>query len=941
MLRVLVALSIAAIAGCSGTTRATTTPSHIVLVGGAPSEGPGRHAYPDGIRTIEALLDASPDRAARGDVVVDAYPDGWPADPRAFDHASTVVWYFDGLDRHPLRDPARRAQFDMLMRRGVGLVALHQASTVPPGGDDFGLVESLGGVRDGTRDRTTETARLDPVARTHPVSRGLASFDHRDEFYPTLRFARDAKVTPILDGVLHVQYRDGRSLVEETAEKRVVAWTYERDGGGRAFAFTGAHFVAALDRPEVRTLLLNAIFWTAGMDVPAGGVRTTLPSVTGAPPAESPDAGRVDRNVTTFHHDAGRSSWFDTETTLTRESVRGPTFGSVWESPPFEAFDGQAARLYASPLYVDRVTMSAGPYRGVTFAIVLAASSNGDVYAVNARANGDIAPGRILWHTRLDAPCRLQPAPLDGVPTGILGTPVVDVARQRVYVAHCDPTQRWQAYALDLTSGRLQAGWPVRLDEETFDAANANAGPSRVAPSRRFDFRVQRGALNLSPDGAFLYVTFGETETGWLVAVDTRTREVASTFATVAMPRRGSGGLWGAGGASVDADGRVFVATGTGYEGYADRPHDWTQSLLMLSPPDRGAFTLLGTWTPFNHCVTAANDIDLGSGGVALLPARRGDAPLLAIGGKQGNVYLLDRTRLPGRLDRRPACTADAATDASLLPPDLQPQWGTRGPLNVFGPYSEKDAALDLARARSVPAFFRDAQEVEHLYVTGTTKDREGSDASVPPSVVKLDVVRGAGTAHLRVSATERLHALKNPGSPVVTSNGARDAIVWVLDENARRSAPLTGPDAPRPVLYAFDADSLALLWKSDPGALFTSGKYNEPTIADGQVFVGTDRIQAFGPGKKTVARAISPESNTGAIGVPAAPQRAPLGAEALYRTRCAACHDAPEGNVPPRALLATRPHIRIVDALTRGAMRPYAQGLTGEEIDRLATYLR
>ena len=931
MIRALVFLAIALVGGC-----VPMQPARIVLIGGAPSEGPGRHAYPDGIRRIQAMLEASPDLAARGNVVVVAYPEGWPADPAAFDRATTVVWYFDGLDRHPLREAGHRAQFETLMRRGVGLVALHQSSTVEPG-DDFGLLEALGGIREGMRDRTTETVRLEP-ARAHPVGNGLAPFDHRDEFYPTIRFARTGVVTSVLDGVLNVQFRDGRSLAHDTEEPHPVAWAYERAGGGRSFAFTGAHYLDAIESPAVRTMLMNAIFWTAGFAVPAQGVRTTLPVVAPRRP-EATDLVAGGRSITTFHHDAGRSGWFDAETKLTPTAVRGPTFGPVWESPRFPSVDGQPARLYASPLYVDRLTISAGPYRDTTFAAVIAASSNGDVMAVNARANGDIAPGRVLWRTRLAAPCRLQPAPLDGVPTGILSTPVIDLAKQRLYVAHCDPAQRWQAYALDLGSGRVLPGWPVRLDEESFNAVNANAGPTRVPPTRRFDFRVQRGALNLSPDGALLYVTFGETETGWLVAVDTRAPRVASAFATVAMPRRGSGGLWGAGGASVDAEGRVFVVTGTGYDGYADRPHDWTQSLLMLSVSAQGAFALSGTYTPFNHCVTAKNDIDLGSGGVALLPARPGEKPLLAVGGKQGNVILLDRTRLPGRLDRRPPCGGAASTDASLLPPGVQPQFGTRGPLNVFGPYSETDAALDLARARSVPAFFRDARGDGHLYVTGTTKDREGSDASVPPSIVKLDVVRDGHSPYLRVAKSERTLALKNPGSPVVTSDGARDAIVWVLDENASRSASLAGPDAPRPMLVALDGESLDVLWKSEPGALSSSGKYNEPTIADGQVFVGTDRIQAFGLGRRAIERAAASEVVERPVAV--ATTAEPLAADAIYRARCAACHDHPEGSIPSRALLATRSHARIVDALARGVMRPYAQGLGADEIDRLATYLQ
>jgi hypothetical protein len=226
----------------------------------------------------------------------------------------------------------------------------------------------------------------------------------------------------------------------------------------------------------------------------------------------------------------------------------------------------------------------------------------------------------------------------------VLSTPVIDLERRRLYVTHCDPDKRWQAYALDLAGGAILPGWPVRLDEATLNAANRNAGPP-VAPTRRFDFRVQRGALNLSPDGASLYVTFGETETGWIAAVDTANARVASAFAAQAMPHRGSGGIWGAGGPAVDEQGNVFVVTGTGFNGFIDRPNDWTQSVMMLANAPGEGFVLRGTYTPFNHCASATMDIDLGSGGAALLPdldpAGSATPRLMVIGGKQGNAYLL------------------------------------------------------------------------------------------------------------------------------------------------------------------------------------------------------------------------------------------------------------------------------------------------------------
>lgn len=932
----------------------------IILIGGAKSEGPARHDYPDGVRLLKAFLESSPDANAGAGLTVDAYPDGWPADPAAFDAAATIVWYFDGMEKHPLLDARRRARFDTLMRQGVGLVVLHQASTVPRD-DGIDLPRWLGAARYGMFDRTTESARLVPIAPSHPTSRGVQQFEYRDEFYPTLRFSGRGQLVPILKATLHTQFREGVHLVDATPETSTVAWAFERDDGGRSFGFTGAHYLVALDEPPVRKLILNAIFWTARIDVPESGVRSGLTDAATLAARAATNAAPRDPIVTfadapSFHRDPQRTGWHSTETVLTPGKVSGPAFGLLWESPQFDAFDGQPARLYASPLYVDRIELSAGEHKGGTFPVVFAASNTGFVYAVNAARIGDVAPGRILWRTQLAPPCRLQPAPLDGVPTGVLATPIIDVPRNRLYVTHCDPERRWQAYALDITSGEVLPGWPVRLDEGTFNAVNRNAGPASVAPTRRFDFRVQRGALNLSPDGTRLYITFGETETGWIVAVDTVKARVASAFASVAMPHRGSGGIWGAGGPAVDASGNVFAVTGSGFNGFADQAHDWAQSVLELSDSAATGFALRGTYTPFNYCETAAMDIDLGSGGATLLPdldpATTATPRLMVVGGKQGNAYLLDRARLPARLDIRQSCSRDAASDASLLSPQDQPQFGKRGPLNVFGPYSEKDAALDAARSRSVPAYFRDADGAHYVFVTGETRNAEGSSIGIAPSLVRLKVVTEPGRpAYLRVDRRQMSQVFANPGSPVVTSNAAQDGIVWVLDENARRSALLSGADAPRPVLYTFDATTLELLWKSAPGQLFTSGKYNEPAFARGTVLVGTDRIQAFGIGPALPSRKVESQQERGQASAaktaqrsaPHAPRTASGGADgkAIYASRCAICHDHSQGSIPPRELIAARPYPAIVHALANGAMRAQAEGLSGAEIESVARYLK
>lgn len=238
----------------------------IVLIGGNAPHGPFVHDSRGVVALLKHYLETSPDIRAMKDVAIVAYPDGWPRDRHALDHAATIVWYFDGLERHPLLDPARRAQFAALMRRGVGLVTFHQASTLLPADRGIDLGRWLGGARYGMVDRTVETVAFTPAP--HPISRGVQPFAYRDEFYPSIAFGA-APVASILTGMLHLEANPAAPPT-----KRTVAWAFERAGGGRSFGFSGLHYTAALDQPELRKLLMNAIVWSARIDVPRDGIRS-------------------------------------------------------------------------------------------------------------------------------------------------------------------------------------------------------------------------------------------------------------------------------------------------------------------------------------------------------------------------------------------------------------------------------------------------------------------------------------------------------------------------------------------------------------------------------------------------------------------------------------------------------------------------------------------
>jgi hypothetical protein len=83
----------------------------------------------------------------------------------------------------------------------------------------------------------------------------------------------------------------------------VVAWVYQRPGGGRGFGFTGMHTHWNWAQDDFRTTVLNALVWIAGAEVPADGVPSRRPtleeleSYLGQPRPADFDAAAVQREI--------------------------------------------------------------------------------------------------------------------------------------------------------------------------------------------------------------------------------------------------------------------------------------------------------------------------------------------------------------------------------------------------------------------------------------------------------------------------------------------------------------------------------------------------------------------------------------------------------------------------------------------------------------------
>src|SRR5262249_17286681 len=110
----------------------------IVLVAGHQSHGPGEHEFFAACSVLMKLLPETP-----GVFPVMAR-DGWPKDPRTFEHAKSVVFYMDGGGGHPIIQKEHREVVQKLMDSGVGFVNLHYAVEYPKSQSDH-ILNWLGG----------------------------------------------------------------------------------------------------------------------------------------------------------------------------------------------------------------------------------------------------------------------------------------------------------------------------------------------------------------------------------------------------------------------------------------------------------------------------------------------------------------------------------------------------------------------------------------------------------------------------------------------------------------------------------------------------------------------------------------------------------------------------------------------------------------------------
>jgi hypothetical protein len=282
LLGVLLASAVFAACAASPAPAWAAEPTKIVMIAGRPSHGPGDHEFNAGILLLAKCLRES--GLGIDPVVVKG---GWPENEAVFDGASSVVFFMDGGGGHPMiqKDRLERVM-KPLLDKGVGLLCMHYAVEVPKGKPGDFFLDWLGGYYETGFSTNPHWIADVKSLPDHPITRGVKPFSIRDEWYFNIRFRPDMKdVTPIIVAKPDDQTRKGVSssprgpykhIVEATGRDEVLAWAVERPVGGRAFGFTGGHSHKNWGNDDFRTLVLNAILWSAKLDVPSTGVKCSV-----------------------------------------------------------------------------------------------------------------------------------------------------------------------------------------------------------------------------------------------------------------------------------------------------------------------------------------------------------------------------------------------------------------------------------------------------------------------------------------------------------------------------------------------------------------------------------------------------------------------------------------------------------------------------------------
>jgi Ricin-type beta-trefoil lectin domain-like len=506
--------------------------------------------------------------------------------------------------------------------------------------------------------------------------------------------------------------------------------------------------------------------------------------------------GHAQNDVLTWHNDVARTGQNLSEAILTPSLVNSANFGLLANVQ----VDG---KVDAQPLYVSALTL---PTQG-THNVLYIATEHDSIYAVDADS------GVLYWQKSLlgTGETTSDTHNCDQVTPeiGITATPVIDRnagAHGTIFLVGMSKDASGNYYhrihALDLTTGGEQSNSPM-LVQATYPGTG-DGSSNGVVTFNPGQYKERPGLLLLN---GILYTSWGShcddrPYAGWLMAYSES--NLAQTSVIDFAPNGSEAALWNAGaGPAADTLGNLYVAlangtfdttlTASGFPSGADYGNAVAKLALQS-----GKLNVLDYWTMYNSDNESNDDVDLGSGGLMVLPDQvdsTGKTRHLAVAaGKDTNLYLVDRDNM-GHYD--------ANNDGTI--------------------YQQLNGALP-GGVWSSPAYFNGS--VYYGSVGSSLRAFQLSQAMLLTSAVQT-------------TAT----SFGFPGTtPSISAYGASNGIVWA-SENSNPA-----------VLHAYEAGNLDVeLYNSNQAAnsrdhFGTGNKFIAPAIANGKVYVGTtNSVAIFG----------------------------------------------------------------------------------------------
>jgi outer membrane protein assembly factor BamB len=447
---------------------------------------------------------------------------------------------------------------------------------------------------------------------------------------------------------------------------------------------------------------------------------------------------------------------------------------------------------------------------------------------------------------------------------GIMSTPVIDRKRGIVFVVARIKVDSdhvvYRLHALDLRSGNDLAGGPIEIVGNALGVPfNPNYQNQRVGLAlARGQIIVAFGSYaDVLPYHGWVFSYRYDAEVGFTQSASFVTTPDGDTSATCAFwpspefwrefaNHCAHGGIWMTGRApAVDSDGRVLLMVGNGRNDMsATSTRNFGNSLLALDPV---SLAVLDFFTPENHVVLNALDMDFGGSGPMIIP----ETNLVVGGGKQGKMYVWHLDNLGKFASGDPQVVQKF--DSGILREFLAAgnDMPGMGPFGAFVPWPQTAGHIMGGPVYwPRPASAGGARLFE--WNEGSELRAYGVDpsAKAPITTMPVAVSKEKQLGHPGGILTFSADGVK-PGTGIVWASGYEtrddcDVNLWLGHFGALNTVC-------HGILRAYDAENLNLLWTSDLNPArdgFTNfAKFNPPTVAHGRVYMATfsNEVEVYG----------------------------------------------------------------------------------------------